>query len=81
MENSIENAYLTTKDNPYSFFKEYDEWNAFDEDKGYFTNALVARFVGEINSSYTVDRFDEAILEAYYKIATLMPDIYEIRYE
>ena len=78
---NIANAYLTTKDNPYSFFNEYEEWNAFDEDKGYYTKALVARPVGEINTSYNVDRFDEAILEAYYKIATLMTDSYEIKYE
>jgi hypothetical protein len=34
---------LTTSDNPFSPFSEWDEWYAFDESKGYHSSALLAR--------------------------------------
>jgi len=34
---------LTTIDNPYSPFTKFDEWNAFDQQKGYNTCAYLAR--------------------------------------
>ena len=34
---------LTTVDNPYDPFTQWVEWNRWDEDAGYFTNALLAR--------------------------------------
>lgn len=34
---------LSTIDNPFNPFEDYDEWNRFDEDKGYFSNSLLAR--------------------------------------
>lgn len=34
---------LTTKDNPYNPFTQFDEWNAFDVRKGYFTSSYLAR--------------------------------------
>ena len=34
---------LTTVDNPFDPFTQFDEWRRFDEDHGYFTNALLAR--------------------------------------
>ena len=79
--NNIKNAYLTTKDNPYSYFKQPDEWLAFDESNGYNTNALVARIVGETSPLYDIDRVNDYIEEAYFTIASAMPDLYEIRYE
>lgn len=36
---------LTTKDNPYNPFTQYEEWNAFDVRKGYNTNSYLARVV------------------------------------
>lgn len=36
---------LTTVDNPYDPFTEYDKWSAFDEEHGYFTPQLLARIV------------------------------------
>lgn len=35
---------LTTIDNPYNPFTQYNEWSAFDTEKGYHSNALLARF-------------------------------------
>lgn len=34
---------LTTVDNPYDPFTQYDEWWAFDQSAGYYTNELLAR--------------------------------------
>lgn len=34
---------ITTKDNPYDPFDQYDEWFAFDQRKGYNTNSYLAR--------------------------------------
>jgi hypothetical protein len=36
---------LTTVDNPFNPWTDYDEWLAFDEDNGYYSNALLARIV------------------------------------
>lgn len=34
---------LTTTDNPFDPFTQFDEWNRFDEDAGYYSNAYLAR--------------------------------------
>jgi hypothetical protein len=36
---------ITTVDNPYSPFTQFDEWNAFDLEMGYGTCAYLARIV------------------------------------
>jgi hypothetical protein len=38
-------AMLTTVDNPYSPFTEFDKWFAFDTAAGYNTSAFLARIV------------------------------------
>lgn len=35
---------LTTTDNPFNPFRQFDEWYAFDEAMGYHTCGLLARF-------------------------------------
>lgn len=34
---------LTTIDNPFNPFTQYEDWLRFDEDKGYYTNNYLAR--------------------------------------
>lgn len=36
---------LTTVDNPYDPFTQFDEWYAYDEGKGYHTTSYLARIV------------------------------------
>ena len=44
---------LTTVDNPYDPFDQFDDWYRFDADKGYNTCGILARF------QYTSDQFTE----------------------
>lgn len=41
----MEDSMLTTADNPYNPFTQYDEWYAFDYQKGYHTPEYLARVV------------------------------------
>lgn len=49
---------VTTKDNPYSPFDNFESWNAFDKQKGYNTLSYFCR-VGQFSPEMT----DEEILE------------------
>ena len=43
----IEETMLTTTDNPYNPFTQFDDWYAFDVQKGYYTCAYLARVAPE----------------------------------
>lgn len=43
--NEIEECMLTTTDNPFNPFTEWDDWYAFDERKGYHSSSLLARVI------------------------------------
>jgi len=47
---------LTTIDNPYDPFTEYDEWYAFDESHGYRTTSFLARVVKTSNELSDADQ-------------------------
>lgn len=51
---------LTTLDNPFDPFEEFDEWNSFDESKGYYTNGMLARIVITSDQLSETDR-DRAV--------------------
>lgn len=36
---------ISSIDNPFSFFTEFENWKRFDEDKGYYTMNLIARLL------------------------------------
>lgn len=40
---TVDKVMLTTVDNPWNPFTHYDDWLAYDEAMGYFTNSLLAR--------------------------------------
>lgn len=57
---------LTTVDNPFNPFTNYDEWLAFDEQKGYYTNNFLARVVltsDELSEADQAEDVEQAIDE------------------
>jgi hypothetical protein len=61
---------LTTIDNPYDPFIEYDKWEAFDTSNGYYSNALLARVaktspeLSEEQEAYEIEQaIDEIVRE------------------
>lgn len=52
---------LTTIDNPFNPFTDYDRWSAWDEDAGYYTSAFLARIA--ITSSDLSEADQDVALE------------------
>jgi hypothetical protein len=65
---------LTTKDNPYNPFVDFDSWLYYDESRGYFTNALLGRIVVYSDELSDVDK-ERAIETAIDEIITLDPTL------
>ena len=51
---------LTTIDNPYSHFTQYDAWLSYDEQAGYYTNEYLAR-IANTSPSMTDGEMSDAI--------------------
>ncbi len=68
--NNTNNSMLTTLDNPYNPFTQFDEWYEFDVEKGYNTCNYLARIV---KTSDDLSEEDEslAIEEAIDEIVSL----------
>ncbi len=58
---------LTTVDNPFSPFTEFDQWYAFDRDRGYNTPSFLARIVRTSDELSDADQ-DAAIEDAIDEI-------------
>lgn len=58
---------LTTVDNPFNPFKQFDDWFRFDEDRGYHTCSYLAR-VGKIGADLDDVLIDEVIESAIDEI-------------
>lgn len=72
---------LTTIDNPYDPFTQWDDWLRYDRDQGYYTNEYLARVANtDENNS---DEENKAILRAAMKdIVTYNPtEMWIITYE
>ncbi len=63
---------ITTKDNPFDPFDEFDNWLRFDEDKGYNTLSYVARLVA-LSDNLTEQENDEDIDQAIEDIVRFDP--------
>ena len=61
---------LSTKDNPYNPFSDFNNWNAFDMQNGYNSCAYLARVVGDI-SSEEENEVDENIENAIDRIVEM----------
>ena len=73
---SVEDFMLTTVDNPYDPFTEFESWFAYDEQTGYHTNGLLARLA--LTSNDLSDEENElAINHAVEDIFNLFPGLYK----
>lgn len=61
---------LTTIDNPFSPFTQWDEWYAFDEQKGYHTCGYLAR-IAETSIEFSDEENNEALDRAMDEICRL----------
>lgn len=52
--------WLTTEDNPYDFFEQFDQWYQYDTTHGYNTCGLIARLIPD-DTSFDISREHEAI--------------------
>lgn len=83
MANDLSNRMLTTIDNPFNPYTQFDEWNAYDIKKGYNTLSYIDRVAynsSDLPSEMQDQIYDEAIKEildmnilGIYVLATL-PD-------
>ena len=63
----MEEVMLTTIDNPYNPFIQFDEWKAFDESKGYFTCSYLAR-IAKTSHELSETDYNEAVNDAINEI-------------
>ena len=61
---------LTTTDNPYSPFTQFDDWYAFDEAKGYHSCSLLAR-IANTSSDLNFEETNAVIENAIDRIIDL----------
>lgn len=68
----MEEVMLTTIDNPFNPFTQFDEWYQFDEEKGYHTCGYLARIM---KSSFELseEEEDRERLEAINEIIRINP--------
>lgn len=66
MSDTVEHM-LTTVDNPWNPFTNFDEWRAFDESSGYHTSAFLARIVRS-SEALSEDQQSQAIEDAIDEI-------------
>ena len=73
---SLEDQMLTTVDNPYDPFDEWEKWYAFDEQMGYHSCGLLARIA--LTSNDLSD--EENLIEINHAIDTILdlfPGLYK----
>lgn len=63
---------LTTIDNPFDPFEQFDSWLLFDKEKGYNSSEYLMR-IAQISDDMTQKEIDEEIERAIDEIVTLNP--------
>lgn len=61
---------LTTIDNPFSPFMQWDEWKRYDEDKKYYTCSYLAR-IAKTSDDLSEADYNKAIDDAIEEIISL----------
>lgn len=75
------NVMLTTIDNPFSPFTQWNDWKRYDEDKKYFTCSYLAR-IAKTSDDLSDSDYDLAIENAINEIVSLnILGIYKKIYE
>lgn len=67
---------LTTIDNPYNPFTQFDQWYAFDISKGYHTCSYLAR-VSETSNELSTPLISKDLYSAMDEIIKLQPLMYK----
>lgn len=63
-------TFVTTLDNPFDYFTQFDEWYAFDTQKGYNTCSYIAR-IAKTSSEMSEKDYEEAVNDAVDEILRL----------
>lgn len=69
-------ARLTTVDNPYNPFTQFEDWFAYDTQMGYNTCSYLAR-LARTSSSLSTEDYWKSIEDAIDRIVDLEPDFYK----
>lgn len=65
----MKEVFISTSDNPFDYFKQFDEWLAYDRQMGYFTLELVGRiakldpYLSEEEQDLELERVFDSIIE------------------
>ena len=63
-------VFVTTLDNPYDYWTQFDEWYAFDTEKGYNTCAYLAR-IAKTSSEMSEKEYENAVEDAVRDVLRL----------
>lgn len=77
MDNVITELMVTTKDNPFNPFFEFNDWYNFDCEKGYFTCSYIDR-IANTNSNMSEEMQEKLNNEAMYEIVRINPELYKL---
>ena len=78
--NVIVETFITTYDNPFDPFTNFNEWNSYDIQLGYNTCALIDRVYQAFVDSNENDEIENEIkrVESMKRIVSLMPNVYKL---
>jgi len=74
MENK--RVWITTVDNPFDYFTQFDQWFQFDVEFGYHTCSYVAR-IARTSDALTDDEYNQELERAIDEIISLFPGMYK----
>lgn len=66
--NDTLHIWITTVDNPFDPFTDFDDWYRYDESKGYCTSGYLARYFDTDTSDIGDDEYEEHLAIAIEKI-------------
>lgn len=78
--NVIVETFITTFDNPFDPFTNFNEWCSYDCQLGYNTCALIDRVYNAFIDTKEIDEVESEMLrvESMKRIVSLMPNVYKL---